>query len=331
MSFEKAQQLLELATFVASRRMGVTLNDVGERLGISKRTAQRILHTLEVQFPDTESSFDENGNKRWRLQTGALRDLLTLTPDELAALDLSIETLERNSLGMEADQLRCLREKILALVPHNKIARLETDHEALLEAQGLAARPGPTARLTPEISSKISMALKGSERLKIVYHSRRNSEATVRVVEPYGVLIGMRRYLVAKSLSDPDGPLRYFVADKIQSAELTGEFFERDQNFDIDQHAQKAFGAFQNEQEFDEVVWKFKPSAAAHARDFLFHPAQILEDQPDGSLVVRFNASGHLEMCWHLYMWGDQVEVLAPLALRKMIEHHQRTDFHALP
>jgi predicted DNA-binding transcriptional regulator YafY len=224
MSFEKAQQLLELATFVASRRMGVTLNDVGERLGISKRTSQRILHTLEVQFPDTQASFDENGHKRWRLQTGALRDLLTLTPDELAALDLSIETLERNSLGVEADQLRSLREKTLALVPRNKVARLETDHEALLEAQGLAARPGPTARLTPEISAKISMALKGSERLKIVYHSRRNSEATVRVVEPYGVLIGMRRYLVAKSLSDPDGPLRYFVADKIQSAELPASF-----------------------------------------------------------------------------------------------------------
>ncbi len=144
-------------------------------------------------------------------------------------------------------------------------------------------------------------------------------------------LIGMRRYLVAKSLSDPNRPLRYFVADKIQSAELTGEFFERDQEFDIDQHAQKAFGAFQNEQEFGELVWKFRPSAAAHARDFLFHPAQVLEDQSDGSLVVRFSASGHLEMCWHLYMWGDQVEVLAPLTLRKMIEHHQRTDFHALP
>ena len=32
MSFEKAQQLLELATFVAARRLGVTLDDVGERL-----------------------------------------------------------------------------------------------------------------------------------------------------------------------------------------------------------------------------------------------------------------------------------------------------------
>src|SRR5205085_7658280 len=119
MSFEKAQQLIELATFVAAHRMGVTLNDVVERFSISRRTAQRIMHALEAQFPETESGFDEEGHKRWRLQTGALRDLLTLTSDELAALDLSIETLERNAQDVEATELRRLREKILALVPRS--------------------------------------------------------------------------------------------------------------------------------------------------------------------------------------------------------------------
>jgi predicted DNA-binding transcriptional regulator YafY len=82
---------------------------------------------------------------------------------------------------------------------------------------------------------------------------------------------------------------------------------------------------------YGEVVWKFKPAAASHARAFLFHPTQVLENLPDGSLIVRFIASGHLEMCWHLYMWGDQVEVLAPEVLRKMVEPYRRTDFQALP
>lgn len=331
MSFEKAQQLLELATFVAARRMGVTLNDVGERFGTSRRTAQRIMHALEAQFPDTESGFDEDGHKRWRLQTGALRDLLTLTSDELAALDLATETLERNALGVEATELRRLREKIVALVPRSKIARLETDHEALLEAQGLAARPGPSARIAPQIASTISMALKSSQRLKIVYHSRGSAKPTVRIVEPYGVLIGIRRYLVAKPKSDRGGPLRYYVAERIESAELAGEGFVRDPDFDIDKHAQKAFGTFQNDAEYGEVVWKFKPGVARHARAFLFHPTQELEDLPDGSLIVRFNASGHLEMCWHLYMWGDQVEVLAPEVLRIMVSPYRRSDFNALP
>jgi predicted DNA-binding transcriptional regulator YafY len=331
MSFEKAQQLLELATFVASHRLGVTLDDVVERFGISRRTAQRIMHALEAQFPDTESGFDQEGHKRWRLQTGALRDLLTLTADELAALDLGIETLERDALGVEVIQLRRLREKILALVPRSKIARVETDHEALLEAQGLASRPGPSARIAPEIASTISTALKSSQRLRFVYHSRGSEEPTARVVEPYGVLIGIRRYLVAKPKADTGGPLRYYVAERIQKAELTGESFVRDPLFNIDQHARKAFGAFQNDSEYGEVVWKFKPTVASHARTFLFHSTQVLEDLPDGSLVVRFEASGHLEMCWHLYMWGDQVDVLAPEVLRKMVEPYRRSDFLALP
>jgi predicted DNA-binding transcriptional regulator YafY len=74
------------------------------------------------------------------------------------------------------------------------------------------------------------------------------------------------------------------------------------------------------------------PSAATPtARDFVFHPGQQVEDQPDGSIVVRFHASGWLEMAWHLYQWGDAVEVLAPGGLRAMVEGHRRSDFEALP
>ncbi|MFC3119550.1 hypothetical protein ACFOHS_19975 [Jhaorihella thermophila] len=32
----------------------------------------------------------------------------------------------------------------------------------------------------------------------------------------------------------------------------------------------------------------------------------------DGRLEVRFHAGGWLEMAWHLYQWGDSVEVVAP-------------------
>jgi hypothetical protein len=38
-------------------------------------------------------------------------------------------------------------------VPHSKAASLETDHEALLEAQGLAARPGPRQVIDRKIAS----------------------------------------------------------------------------------------------------------------------------------------------------------------------------------
>ncbi|MHC2664577.1 helix-turn-helix transcriptional regulator [Bradyrhizobium diazoefficiens] len=331
MSFEKAQQLLDLATFVMARRAGVTLDDVKERFAISRRTAQRMMQVLETLFPDTTAAFDEQGHKRWQLQTGALRDLMTLSPDELAALDLAIETLAKTASGVEAAELQRLKEKVLALAPRRTIARVETDHEALLEAQGLASRPGPAARIRPEIAAVISTAIKSSCRLRITYFSHARAEPVARMVEPYGVLIGIRRYLVARAKEDPDGPLRHFVAERIEAAELTDESFVRDAGFDMHDYAQKAFGAFQNDAEFGPVVWRFTPEAADHARAFVFHPRQAMEDQKDGSLIVRFSASGHLEMCWHLYMWGNKVEVLAPESLRKMIEGFRRGDFAALP
>jgi predicted DNA-binding transcriptional regulator YafY len=70
---------------------------------------------------------------------------------------------------------------------------------------------------------------------------------------------------------------------------------------------------------------------AARAAEFRFHPTQVLEPQDDGSLIVRFNAAGWLEMAWHLYQWGDKVEVIAPDELRALVEGYRRSDFDALP
>jgi len=331
MSFWKAEQLLGLATLAAARRAGITLDDVIERFSVSKRTAQRMLRALEAQFPDTLVSLDTEGRKRWHLPSGALRDLMSLSPEELAALDIAVETLRRSGLTVEADALLELREKILALVPRSKAARLETDHEALLEAQGLAARPGPRQRIDRKIVAAVSEAIKACRILEVDYRSRGEDNPRSRRLAPFGLLTGLRRYLVARPDDDPSGPLRLYVMENIQAAKVTSDAFERDPEFSLQAFAHRAFGVFQNEAEFCEVVWRFAPQAADHARSFEFHPLQVLEDQPDGSLTVRFHAAGQLEMAWHLYMWGDSVEVLEPAALRDYVATYRRADFPSLP
>jgi predicted DNA-binding transcriptional regulator YafY len=142
------------------------------------------------------------------------------------------------------------------------------------------SRSSRTARMTSDIAATISVALKASERLRIVHLSRGSTRATARVVEPYGVLIGARRYLVAKTKSDPDGPVRHYVAENIRSAQLTGEYFERDRDFKIDLHAQKAFGTFQNEAEIDDVIWKFRRDAADHAGPLFSIPPRFWRISP---------------------------------------------------
>lgn len=331
MSFQKAEELLELAVMASGRRVGITLDDVIERFEKSRRTAQRMMRSLELRFPDTEPYFDEEGRKRWRLPPAALRDLLTLEAEELASLDLAIETLRSLGEDVEARVLKRLQEKILALVPRSKVARLETDHEALLEAQGLAARPGPRPRVDPAVAAQVSEAIKACRFLEILYRSRRDSRHAWRRIAPHGVLLGLRRYVVAKAANDLTGPIRFYRAEDIKTARIAADGFARDPSFNIRAFANRAFGVFQNDEEFGEVVWRFSPAAAEHARGFEFHPEQVMEDQPDGSLVARFRAAGHLEMCWHLYAWGDKVEVIAPERLRRLVEGYRRSDFPALP
>jgi predicted DNA-binding transcriptional regulator YafY len=103
------------------------------------------------------------------------------------------------------------------------------------------------------------------------------------------------------------------------------------EGFSLEDYAAQSFGVFQDPAQYGEVVWRFAPEAAARAAEFRFHPSQVLETEDDGSLIVRFHAAGWLEMTWHLYQWGDKVEVLAPEELSLMVGGHRRSDFGALP
>ena len=198
MSFAKAEQLLDLATMLRARRSGITLNDVENRFGCSRRTAQRMMRQLEARFPDVQAEMEEDGCKRWRMPTGGLKDFLSLHADELAALDFAIAHLARQAHPREARLIEELKAKILALVPGPTAARIAPDHDALLEAQGFVARPGPRSMIDEALSGTIADALKACAVLEVDYQARTDPAPRRRAIVPYGVLAGARRYLVGR-------------------------------------------------------------------------------------------------------------------------------------
>ena len=131
-----------------------------------------------------------------------------MSPEELAALDIALETLKRSGLAAEAASLLALREKIMGLVPRTRAVRLETDHEALLEAQGLAARPGPRQRIDRKIGAAIAEAIKACRILEAEYQSRGETAPRTRRLAPYGLLTGLRQYLVARAADRSPGNWR---------------------------------------------------------------------------------------------------------------------------
>jgi predicted DNA-binding transcriptional regulator YafY len=125
--------------------------------------------------------------------------------------------------------------------------------------------------------------------------------------------------------------VRNFRIDLILKAEVLEESFALQEGFILTEYAARSFGVWQDNDQYGEVVWRFTPDAADRAAGFQFHPRQKLELQDNGSLIVRFHAAGWLEMVWHLYQWGDRVEVLEPTALRQMVHTYRRSDFGSMP
>lgn len=332
MSFAKAVDLLRLAEMVTARYGGASLPDIEAEFGVDRRTAQRMTKALQRAFPQTETRVDAERRKFWKLGAGDARMILAqgLRESELTALEMAIRRAERDGATTEVRALSTVRDRLLSAMPSSHARRVEADAEAMLEAYGFASRPGPGVRAAPELLGAIAEALKGPWQLTIGYLGARDSEVRERLVEPHGLLLGTRRYLVARPAGG-DGRMRHFRLDRIETATLGAASFARDPDFDLSAHSARAFGSYHAEDEYGEVIWRFAPAAAAAAREFVFHPEQDMQDQADGGVIVRFRASGHLEMAWHLYQWGDTVEVLAPEALRRMVAEHRRADFPALP
>lgn len=331
MSFQKAHDLLRLAEMATSRYSGVSLQDIEAEFSVDRRTAQRMTKALEDAFPNCTTRTDDERRKYWKISASDARLMLAqgVRESELSALDISIRRAERDGATNEVRALQSLRDRLLASMPGVLARRVEADAEAILEAHGFASRPGPVVRTDPNLLALIAQALRGPHQLTLTYAGGRDPSRERRL-EPHGLLLGTRRYLVAREAGG-DGRIQHYRLDRISAARLEASSFQRDPGFDLASHAARAFGSFHAEDEFGEVAWRFAPAAAPVARSFLFHPTQTMTDEPDGALTVRFHASGHLEMAWHLYQWGDSVEVLEPAALRALIADFRRSDFPALP
>jgi predicted DNA-binding transcriptional regulator YafY len=330
MSFQKAQDLLRLAGMSASRHGGITVKEVAEAFSVNERTAQRMIAALKDVFPSISHQTDNERRRRWKLRDTSMLGMQGLYRRELVALEASITRAEREAANMEVDALRSLRDRLVATLPSAQARSMEVDAEAILEAKGYACRPGPKVKTSPAVLNIVSAALRGPFRLIIRYQGAQDAKPRKRVIEPYGILLGTRHYLIARDTAK-DENLRRFRMDRIENAEITNDWFEKDRDFDLEAYAARSFGSFHSDDEFNRVVWRFSPAAAPTAQEFEFHPKQEMTELEDGGLLVSFEASGLVEMAWHLAKWGSEVEVVEPVALREMAIAYRNASVCVLP
>ena len=329
MHFEKTENLLLLAFRMQGSAEGVSLHDIEQMFGVKRRTAERMRDAIRRLFPQTEE-VTHGRQKHWRIRANRAISSMPVSEGDLIVLSSAAKALRQESRNEEAQRLESIRTRLGALIQPDRKNIVGVHCEAMAQAEGLASRPGPRPSIDVDVINNLRTAVIDCWAVNLDYRGRWSGALSRNLtVHPYGFLFGHRHYLVAYNPYEHSQGVHLFALSNIEKVEVLKESFVRDENFDIDAYASNSFGVFQEAPY--EVVWRVSPEMVDDAREYVFHPTQRFEDQDNGSLLIRFTAGGLLEMCWHLFSWGGEIQVLEPPELVDMLRKQMRRFKKALP
>lgn len=310
MRYSRQEDLLRLAVMMQGSAEGVSISDIEQTFGVSRRTAERMRDAVLRAFPQLEERPGPNGQKYWRFPTGTLGKMVEPTVDELSAGHRAASIARREGDLDTAETLERLLSKVQAMFREDRRRRVAADLEAQLLADGVAFRPGPRERIDLDILRTLREAILAGVMISADHRARSSGKLSRATrLGPIAMLFGDgRQYLLAWSEYQDD--LRLFALAGFERIDLEDEVFERPEDFDLQDWLAESFGIWREEPQY--VEWRFLPEVADEAATYVFHPKQTTERLPDGSLVVRFRAGGQQEMAWYLARWGDKVEVKTP-------------------
>ena len=148
MRYARTTSLIQLALQMQGTAEGVSLADIQSEYGVSRSTAERMRTALLDALPQMEVLGEPGGERRWRLPSRCLGGMTQPTLDEIAALHRARDLAKREGDNTAAENLTVLATRLKAALPTSVRYRLEPDMEALLQADGVTLRPGPSVPIS---------------------------------------------------------------------------------------------------------------------------------------------------------------------------------------
>jgi len=162
-------RLLSLVHALAEDAEGLTLDDMASRVGVNRRTAERMRDVIMMHF-DLEDVVDGRV-KRWRI-VGRLGRMFTQpTAEELGALQTEIDGHRKLGQHARANLLAGLLAKIRSSLDTKAKNRTGPDLEALAKAQRALVSAGPGAVVPPETLAAVQGVIIAGSMLEFEYRA----------------------------------------------------------------------------------------------------------------------------------------------------------------
>jgi predicted DNA-binding transcriptional regulator YafY len=155
------------------------------------------------------------------------------------------------------------------------------------------------------------------------YNSKQNSTDN-RVIAPYGLKEYRGRWYLVGMDTDK-GELRIFGLDRMTKLVETNQRITIPKDFDIHKYFKYSIGITIDENDISEYVeLEFSTKLSGYIKNFPIHPSQAVTVETDKLIQVRFRSYINLELVNELMQYSDDVKVIKPNSLKKMMVYRAK-------
>ena len=303
----KLDRLLALVHALSETTEGLTLDEIAERLGVNRRTAERMRDIIARHFDLDEVPDDRR--KRFLIRDSMRRVYTRPTAAEVAALQAEADGRRLAGQLARAEQLAGLLAKVKGALDDREKRRLDPDLEALARLQRTIVAAGPVAAVAPQTITIVQGAILTGRCIEFHYATDERPEPRWRRVIPYGLVHGPLTYLLGEMPGRNKKPV-YFRLDRMTEPALSETLGCPPDDWDIDAWLGESFAVWRDEKQ--DVVLRVPAYSARRARSWRFHRHQQVEELADGGLRISFSSGGMRELAEHLFTWAGELTIEGP-------------------
>ena len=307
------QLLTTLSKTGMSPGKGYTADELAKLFGVSRRTLFRDLKEIQGISIQPTLSCSRRG---YALPPEQFLPPINLNLQEALGLLLLVHKM-RNQIQMPFKHSAMLAVmKIESCLP----PRVRNYCESALTKISTKASSQAPAQTTPgldNIFTILQSAAARQKKVRVEYDSPYDGKLISCEVSPYHLFYNQRVWYIVGQ-SSIHKAIRTFKLNRIRRIEMLDEQFDGNDSFDLAEYLGCAWSMIP-EGKMYHVRLRFAPELADSVAGVNWHKSQQVTRNPDGSVTINFCVDGLGEVTWWILGYGDQVEVLAPAALRKNV------------
>ena len=309
MNVSRVHRLLRLITLLQGGR-NYSAADLAGELEVSKRTVYRDLNMLELAHIPYYFDPDTGG---YRISGHFFLPPINLTLAEaLSMLAMSGRIAGAGNIPILGHGARAA-VKLEGALPHTIRGYVGSVLDKMRVSLGpLADHDGLDSQF-----DTLSGAVVDRRICVMSYHSVYEKKTIRLEIKPLKLLfMGRAWYLIAYSKMHRE--TRTFKLSRIEKIAVTQRVFTKPRDLDLDGHFGNAWSMIPEGKEY-RVHLRFTPRVATNVSEVRWHKTQKTSFRDDGSLDYRVTVDGLGEITWWILGYGDEVEVMSPVRLRKSV------------